>query len=661
MNEQYYIPCPELSKGGTNKMKKNILSIIICLLLLCSTLPLSATHTHSLFENHDALNDGNNAGMPGQNSQTLQQKILIFGCAGDADKLDPGDVTDHESTLRTDNIFEGLVEYQPESTLIQPCLATAWSISPDGKNITFDLREGVKFHDGTDFNASAVVFSYERQYNTSHPYHQYGQWAYWNYLFTDIINVEKINDYKVTITLSRPDASIMTSLAMFTASIVSPTNAQKWKEEAYKHPVGTGPFQFVEWTPDDHITLAANEHYWKGRPNIDTLIFKVITDPSERLHAVQTNTIQGMEYPDPGSFDTIHADKNLTLLVAPGMNIGYVAINNGYGYNDSNQNGVHDPEEPWIKTPGYFAPFTNRSVRQAINYAINKTSIVKNLYKGTAIVAKNGMPPFMLGYNDDIVDYPYNPAKARELLTEAGYPNGFNTTLWVMPVSRPYMFDPSKIGEAIQSYLEDVNIHVDIYQIDWSTYLEKTQAGEHPMCLLGWTGDNGDPDNFMNVLYGENQCTLGTAGNVAFYNNSAVQDLFTAAIETYNLSERATLYEDAQETIHDDAPFVYLAHANQHLVFRTTVKGFRMNPTERMFFYPVYIENISSRAFIFGRITNCTTTENLITFEAVKTRVILFFPFSFITYQSHEQFTISKEHVGLIGHRYIITFCQLRT
>jgi ABC-type transport system substrate-binding protein len=262
-------------------------------------------------------------------------------------------------------------------------------------------------------------------------------------------------------------------------------------------------------------------------------------------------------------------------------------MNNGYGYNDSNKNGMHDQNEPWVKTPGYFAPFTNRSVRQAVNYAINKTSIVKNLYKGTAIVAKNGMPPFMLGYNNSVVDYPYNPAKARELLNESGYPNGFNTTLWVMPVSRPYMFDPAKIGEAIQGYLEAVNIHVTIYQIDWSTYLAKTQAGEHPMCLLGWTGDNGDPDNFMNVLYGANQCTLGTAGNVAFYNNTKVQDLLSAALQTYNTNTRAQLYKDAQGIIHEDAPFVYLAHANQDLVFTKNVQGFVLNPTGRYFFYPV--------------------------------------------------------------------------
>jgi len=519
--------------------------------------------------------------------EETKEKVLIFGSSGDADKLDPADVTDQESTSRTDSIFESLVEYKEGSTEIQPGLATSWDISDDGLNITFNLRQGVKFHDGTDFNADAVVFSFERQYNTTHPYYQYGEWAYWGYMFSDIEEVVKIDDYTVNIILNKPNAAMMTSLAMFTVAIVSPTNAEKWKEDAFKHPVGTGPFKFVEWVKDDHITLEANKDYWRGAPKIDKLIFRVITDPSSRLLAIQAKEIQGMEFPDPASFSTINADSDLKLLIQPGMNVGYVALNCGYGYNDTNKNGAHDLDEPWVRTPGYFEPFTNKSVRQAINYAINKTSIVENLYKGTAIVAKNGMPPFMLGYNDAIVDYPYNPTKARELLTEAGYPNGFSTTLWVMPVSRSYMFDPSKIGEAIQSYLADVNIDVDIYQIDWSTYLEKTQAGEHPMCLLGWTGDNGDPDNFMNVLYGENQCTLGTAGNVAFYNNTEVQSLLSAALQTYVLSERAQLYEEAQEIIHEDAPFVYLAHANQAVVFTSNVNGFVLNPTARYFFYPV--------------------------------------------------------------------------
>jgi peptide/nickel transport system substrate-binding protein len=272
------------------------------------------------------------------------------------------------------------------------------------------------------------------------------------------------------------------------------------------------------------------------------------------------------------------------------MNVGYLAMNNGYGYYDYNENGVFDGNETWVKTPGYFEPLTKVKVRQAINYAIDKQSIVDNLYKGTASVAKNGMPPFMLGYNDDIEDYDYDPEMARQLLEEAGYPNGFETTLWAMPVSRPYMYDPTKIAEAIQSYLAAVNITVEIYSVDWSTYLEETEGGEHPMCLLGWTGDNGDPDNFMNVLYGSNACSIGTAGNMAFYNNTDVQALLSAALESYDEDERAEYYEEAQVAIHEDAPFVYLAHSNQNVVFLSNVKGYVLNPTSRRFFYPVSIE-----------------------------------------------------------------------
>jgi peptide/nickel transport system substrate-binding protein len=203
---------------------------------------------------------------------------------------------------------------------------------------------------------------------------------------------------------------------------------------------------------------------------------------------------------------------------------------------------------------------------------------------------------------------------------------------------------------------------VNIYQIDWSTYLEKTQAGEHSICLLGWTGDNGDPDNFMNVLYGANQCAIGTAGNVAFYNNSDVQELFTAAVETYDITERAELYKEAQVIIHEDAPFVYLAHANQHVVFRSNVKGYIMNPAGRMFFYPVEIKEVPEelvRAFIFGKIANLSSQGEYITFEAVKTRVLTFSPFSFNTYVSGETFAVSKEYQGFIGVRYIFARCKI--
>lgn len=518
------------------------------------------------------------------------EKTLIFGSSGDAVRLDPADVTDGESIQRMDNIFEGLVEYKEGSTEIQPCLATSWETSADGKEITFSLRKGVKFHDGTDFNADAVIFSFARQYDTDHPYNQYGEWAYWGWMFYDVEKVVKIDDYKVKIVLSNVNASIMTSLAMFTVNIVSPTNAEKYKEDAFKNPSGTGPFKFVEWVKDDHITLVANENYWRKRPKLDKLIFKVIPDASARLMALEVGEVQGIEYPNPPDFDRIRANKDLKLLTEPGMNVGYMAINSGYGYMDSNENSKRDADEPLVKTIGYLEPLTKKKVRQALNHAIDKQSIIDNIYMGTASVAKNGMPPFMLGYNDDVKDYSYDPEKTKRLLAEAGYPDGFEVTLYVMPVSRPYMFDPPKIGEAIQSYLGAVGIKVKIYQVDWGTYLQETQEGKAQMCLLGWTGDNGDPDNFLNVLYGPNAGSIGLAGNYGFYMEEEGQDLLTKALQTYDVKKRAGYYKKFQELIHEDASYVYLAHSNQNVAFRKNVKGYKLHPTSRKFFYPVSID-----------------------------------------------------------------------
>ncbi len=276
---------------------KGILTICTCLLLLGTAIYPTATSIQP-------------ASFPTTQTNTLNTHAdtFVFGCAGDADKLDPADVTDQESFARTDSIFEGLLTYQPGTTLIRPCLAIYWIITRGGTVLTFFLRHNVTFHDGTTFNATAVVFSLDRQFNESNPYHQYGEWAYWDYLFTNFKKVQALDEYTVRIILDHPDSSMLSSLAMPAAAIVSPTNAQLWGADAYKHPCGTGPFQFVEWVPDDHITLTRNMEYWGGPPlGLDTLIFRVITDPMARLQALQNNSIQGMEYPDPATYETIQA------------------------------------------------------------------------------------------------------------------------------------------------------------------------------------------------------------------------------------------------------------------------------------------------------------------------------------------------------------------
>ncbi len=514
-------------------------------------------------------------------------ETLVFAISVDVDQLDPGSTSVSQVV---NNIFEGLVKFKAGTTSIEPCLATSWEISVDGKEIIFYLRKGVKFHDGTDLNADAVVFSFARQYDPNHPYYQYGKWNMWGYLFYDVDRMKKIDDDTVKLVLKRPNVSILTSLALYRVSMVSPTNAEKYQEDAFKHPCGTGPFKFVEWVKADHVTLEANEDYWQERAKLDQLIFKVIPDPAARLMALEVGEVQGMELPNPADFDRIKANKDLVLMTQPGMNVGYLAMNTGYGYVDENKNNIRDNDsEPLVKTPGYFEPLTKKKVRQAINMAIDKQIIVDNIYMGSAIKAKTGMPPFMLGYNNDIEDYPYDPERSKELLAEAGYPDGFEVTLHVMPVSRPYMFDPFKIGEVIQSYLAAVGIKVKFYQVDWSSYLQEAMDGKHQIALLGWRGDNGDPDYFMNV-YSTNSASIGMAKNRAFYINDAVQELLSAALATYDDEKRVTYYKKVQEMIHEDAAWVYLVHSTQNMVFRNNIKGFILSPTGRGFFYPVWIE-----------------------------------------------------------------------
>jgi len=505
-------------------------------------------------------------------------KTLVYAAAGEATSLDVGDGKGGHSRERLITLYEGLIRFKYGTTKIEPCLATSWDVSADGKEIVFHLRKGVKFHDGTDFNANAVVFNFARQYDPNHPYHKYGEWVYYNYLYKDIKEWVKVDDYTVKAVLVRPNVAILYSLGHGSGGIASPTAIKKHKEIFFKNPSGTGAYRFVEWVKDDHITMDAFDDYWGGRPKLDRIIFKVIPDPSARLMSVEVGETQVMEFPNPADFRRVRKKKDLQIITGQGMNTGFICMNTGYGYRDKNKNGRKDPDEPLEKTPGYLEPLTKKKVRQAINMAIDKKAIAENLYMGTATPAKNCMPPFMLGYNDEIVDYPYDPEKAKKLLAEAGYPKGFKVTLWVMPVSRPYMFDPPKVGVAVQSYLAQVGIKVDFYQTDWGTYLQETEDGKHQMCLIGWTGDNGDPDNFFNAVFGPNVSTIGSASNRSFYMNMEYQEILNQALQIYDPQKRAELYKKAAVIQHEDAAWVFLVHADVSYIAQKNIGGFKVTP-----------------------------------------------------------------------------------
>ncbi|MFQ6042267.1 MAG: ABC transporter substrate-binding protein, partial [Candidatus Poribacteria bacterium] len=327
---------------------------------------------------------------------------LVYGRGSDSIGLDAAQEEDGESFLVCESIYDALVQYKQDSAEIEPALAESWETSEDGLVWTFHLRRGVKFHDGTDFNADAVLFSYDRQRDENHPFHNVGKtWVYWNDLgMNDIIeSIEAVDEFTVRITLKRPYAPFINVMAIPPFDIVSPTAVKKWREEFTSHPVGTGPFKFVSWARNDRIVLEANENYWGGKPGVQRLIFRTIPESSVRLLELQKGNIHIMEFPNPDELEIIRNDKNLKLLEVAGVNIGYVAMN----FNRK--------------------PFDNRKVRLAVNHAINKQSIVDNLYMGLGIVAKNPIPPTVWGYDNSIEDFAYNPELARQLLKEAGYPD----------------------------------------------------------------------------------------------------------------------------------------------------------------------------------------------------------------------------------------------
>lgn len=484
------------------------------------------------------------------------ENALIFGKPKDAVTLDPADVTDGESSAVSVNIFETLVRFEDEKTTVKPWLATEWKISEDKLTWTFKLKSGVKFHDGTPLNAEAVKFNYDRQKNANNPHRHKGKFEYWNLLFHNVDSIEAPDELTVVFKLKKPDATFLTNLGVFSMGISSPAAIKKFGVDYFKNPVGTGPYKFKTWLKDEKILLQKNNEYWGDKSDLNLLIFRPIPDNSVRLLELESKSIHVLDGINPDDVERIQNNQDLILKKQAGLNVGYLAMNT-------------------LKKP-----FDNKKVRLAINYAINKSALIQAFFSKGQLgqVAKNPLPPTVWGYNNDIQDYEYDPGKAKELLAEAGYAEGIETTLWVMPLARPYMPQPKRIAEAIQKDLKQVGIETKIVTYDWGTYLEKLSNGEHDMAMAGWIGDNGDPDNFLYTLLDKENTKKGSAANYAFYKSEPVHELLVKAQQIYDQSERSKLYGKAQEIVHEDVPWVTLFHATQIIAMQKNVQGYKLHP-----------------------------------------------------------------------------------
>ena len=514
------------------------------------------------------------------------KKTFIFGAQGEPVCLDPTVITDGISGRVTNQIFEGLVKFDGNTTNVVPSLAEKWETSADGKVWTFTLHKDVKFHDGTPFNAEAVVKNWDYWANTSNPLHkgkidaglvfEYYEGQFGGFDDASIIEkVEAKDETTVVFTLKTPQGPFLNNLAMFVFVMWSPTALEASGVESCKNPVGTGPFKFVEWVADEQVTLAKNPDYWDAAnaAKVDEVIIRDIKDNSARLNALKAGEIHGLEGMEPDSIPAVKADSSLQLVLRPANNTGYLAFN--------------------YKIKEY----QDEKVRQAFAHALNKQGYVDAFYGGLGLVAKEFIPPSLWGYNPDIEDYAYDTAKAKELLAAAGFPNGLTEItnadgtkgpleLWYMPVSRPYFPSPKDIAEAMAADLGKAGIQVELKSVDWSTYLDMRVKGNLPLYMLGWTGDNGDPDNFICYFF----CKTGeNAAREGFFPDEEVAKILNEAAVLTTQEARVPLYQQAEQLVHDRALRLFIANNQPPLAFSAKVTGYVPNPTGTEYFNTVDI------------------------------------------------------------------------
>ena len=479
--------------------------------------------------------------------------ILVVGQIAEPASLDP-----HVSTAANDfriavNIYDGLVRNKPGTLEIEPALATDWTISEDGLEYTFNLREGVTFHDGTPFNAEAVKFNFDRMLDESHPFVDTGPFPL-AFFFSSVDAVEVVDDLTVKFTLSEPFAPFMSNLASPTGLMVSPTAVEASGADYGRNPVGTGPFKFEEWQSNTSVVASRNEDYWDGAPSLEAVIFRPITDANTRVAEMLSGGIDVLLETPPDNVAQFRDDANYQVVEAVGPHVWYVMLNAKEG------------------------PFADVRVRQAVNYAVNKESLVNDVLQGTAEVSAGPIPPaFNWAYNEDVDPYPYDPEMARQLLAEAGA-EGASLTFLVTEGGSG-MLDPVPMGTAIQADLAAVGLDVEIQTYEWNTFLSEVNPGlegKADMAEMAWM--TSDPDTLPFLTLRSAAFPDQGGFNSSYYSNPEVDELLDQARVSTDPEERAELYKQVQAITHEDAPWLFVANWKQNAVVTSAVSDFELQP-----------------------------------------------------------------------------------
>jgi len=464
------------------------------------------------------------------NEQTLAEKNqgLVYCAEANPVSFNP-QITTTGSTIDiiANQLYDRLISIDPITAEFQSELATDWKTSPDGKSVTFTLRKGVKFHNTTyftpsrDFNADDVIFTFSRLFDVYNPYHFVGDanYPYFQSVGLDqlIRRIVRVADYQVRFELFNPESSFLANMATDFAVVLSreyamQLDAREQQTLFDQYPVGTGPFIYKEYRRDHLIRYYKNPAYWKHEVALEQLVYDITTNGTTRIAKMLTKECDVTAHPSSAQLSILAQRDDIKVQKETNLNIGYWAFNTER------------------------APFDNIKVRKALAHAVDIDKIMQAVYYGNGIRARSILPPTSWAFEQQTRIPEFNPELAKRLLTNAGYKNGFDMTIWAMPVSRIYNPNARKMAELMQSDLRKVGVNVSIVEYEWNTFIQRIGEHRHDSVLLGWAADTPDPDNFFSPLL---SCSATYSGkNPANWCNPEFDLLLTQALDTTDIEMR---------------------------------------------------------------------------------------------------------------------------
>ena len=484
----------------------------------------------------------------GSESSTSRHTLIDSRDTYDPRSLDPALSTDVPTGRAVGYVFDGLVRFTPDAQVV-PGLARSWDVSTDGMTYTFHLRTGVKFHDGRPFRARNVISTFQRVLDPKTKggrgwplYPIDGAKAYAEGKGSSIAGLSSPDDSTVVIRLSEPFAIFPKLLAMPVAAIVPDSVPANFGE----NPIGTGPWKFVEWRHDDYLKFAANTEYFEGRPKSDSLMARIVPEPSTAVAEFESGNVDVLYVPEGETRNWEQTDERKAMLEsAPALRVFYVAINTTRG------------------------PLADKRVRQALNYAVDAKGILDGIVSGRGNLAAGVIPPSLPGGDSTRKGYTRDVAKAKQLLAEAGFPNGIDVELWSSQTP-PF----PRIAQTIQAYLKEANVRVTLVQRDASSMREAARAGKTDMALKDWFADYPDAENFLYPLL--HTANRGVGGNVSFYSNPQFDKLVNDARREQDEARRTALYKQADALEYEDAPMIYLFFYKELYAVQPWIQNFKV-------------------------------------------------------------------------------------